>query len=82
MILGFGILGLGLGSGILGFGILGLGLGFGNLGPGPGLAQLGLALGWAGSGLGWLRFAFAPILIYIKPLRSALGVAWPGLANS
>ena len=76
VILGFGILGLGLGSGILGFGILGLGLGFenlrfgilglglgfGNLGLGPGLAQPRLALGWAWSGLGWLRFAFAPIL--------------------
>ena len=37
-------------------------MGFENLGLGPGLAQLGLALGWAGSGLGWLRFAFAPIL--------------------
>ena len=60
--LGFEILGLGLGFENLGFGILGLGLGFVNLGLGPGLAQLWLALGWAGSGLGWLRFAFAPIL--------------------
>ena len=62
MILGFGILGLGLGFGNLGFGILWLGLGFGNLGLGPGLAQPRLALGWAWSGLGWLRFAFGPTL--------------------
>ena len=84
--LGFGSLGLGLGFENLGFGILGLGLGFGNLGLGPGLAQPRLALGWAGSGLGWLRVkclnkGSALSLAWLSWGWLGLGWVWPGLAQ-